>query len=126
MNLPRRLFGARRQSASRRRAEAELWRAAKAEGLAQFKPWRNSPWPLPSRSVLECGSPLPLFPGGVTGSEGIRTSRLSGGFPIICGGEPLLLLRSGWQAEIKRRLFFGLAEAIDASRMREDNLPGNR
>jgi hypothetical protein len=28
------------ESASRRRAEAALWRAAKAEGLAQSKTWR--------------------------------------------------------------------------------------
>ena len=38
-NLP--LLPARRQSASRRRAEAALWRAAKVEGLAHSKTWRS-------------------------------------------------------------------------------------
>jgi len=36
------LLPARRQSASRRRAEAALWRAAKVEGLAYSKTLRTS------------------------------------------------------------------------------------
>ena len=51
------------QSASRRRAEAALWRAAEAEGLAQSKTWRSSRvpefpvairfrWPAPSLSTM--------------------------------------------------------------------------
>ena len=50
------------KSASRRRAEAALLRAAKAEGLARSKTWRTSQRSRWSRSVLDCGSPLPLFP----------------------------------------------------------------
>ena len=38
--------GSRRKSASRRRAEAALWRAAKAEGLAQSKTFREVRRPL--------------------------------------------------------------------------------
>ena len=59
------------KSASRRRVGAALWRAAKAEGLAPVrrntmegghsKTWRTHLLPRLSRSVLDCGSPLPLF-----------------------------------------------------------------
>src|SRR6266545_5591705 len=33
-----------------------------ARGLAHSKTWRTFPQPRSSRSVLDCGSPLPLFP----------------------------------------------------------------
>jgi hypothetical protein len=54
-------------SASRRRAEAALRRAAKVEGRAHSKTCRNTPQPPHSRIVLDCGRPLPLFGGDVTG-----------------------------------------------------------
>jgi len=53
-SFARRPFNARGQSASRRRAEAALWRTAKAEGLAQSKTWQSSHRPVRLRSVLEC------------------------------------------------------------------------
>ena len=37
-------------------------RSQSARGLAHSKTWRNTRRPSQSRSVLECGSPLPLFP----------------------------------------------------------------
>ena len=30
--------------------------------MSHSKTWRTSQWPPHSRSVLDCGSPLPLFP----------------------------------------------------------------
>jgi hypothetical protein len=47
---------ARSESASRRRAEAALWRAAKAEGLAQSKTWRQA---APCESLRLCLRRLP-------------------------------------------------------------------
>jgi hypothetical protein len=49
------------QSASRRRAVAALWRAAKAEGLAHSKALSHSAKLGGIRKVLECGGPSPLF-----------------------------------------------------------------
>jgi len=43
--------GSRRKSASRRRAEAALWRAAKAEGLAHSKTLREVRRPLENASA---------------------------------------------------------------------------
>jgi hypothetical protein len=56
------------QSASRRRAGAALWRAAKAEGLAHSKTLRAHQAAPNFRQVLDCGPP-PLFQQGkkVTG-----------------------------------------------------------
>jgi len=48
------------ESASRRRAEAALWRAAKAEGLAHSKTLARARAIVMRASVLECGGPPPL------------------------------------------------------------------
>jgi hypothetical protein len=52
------------KSASRRRAVAALWRAAKAEGLAQSKTLREYPWSRPSAPAFwSAAALLRHFPG---------------------------------------------------------------
>jgi hypothetical protein len=50
-NLSNNRTDSRRKSASRRRAEAALWRATKAEGLAQSKTLREVRRPLENASA---------------------------------------------------------------------------
>jgi hypothetical protein len=60
------------QSASRRRAEAALWRAAKAEGLAQSKTLRVFQTSSCCAQRLGVRRPSAAFPGGI--SNGARVN----------------------------------------------------
>jgi len=109
------------QSASRRRAEAALWRAAQAEGLAHSKTWRTCQPPRHSRSVLPARRSLGA--GGDCPPSAVMLRRT--------GGNPLPLfasdvLRSGTKfcsASIARELAgFGLARRKPADGSESDRL----
>ena len=64
------------ESGSRRRAEAALWRAAKAEGLPQSKTLREDRGHRRGRQVLDCASP-PAFAARQSAGSARRLARSS-------------------------------------------------